>query len=430
MRGMNNSSNTDRGRPKVAYPNRRQIEMQVVDLERLIPDDHPVRIVWAYTEGLDLQVLHDAIRSVEGGPSGHANDPRVFVALWLFATVEGVGSARELDRLSKRDNLYRWILGGLTTNHHTLSDFRVGHKELLDRLITEGVAGLMHEGLVDLNRVAQDGMRVRASAGAASFRREPTLQECVREAKEQVENLEKEIDSDPKGASTQVHAARKRAAADRLARVQKALETAKKIKETKPEADRDKVRVSTTDPEARVMKMADGGFRPAFNVQFGTDTRSQIIVGVDVINSGSDQGQAVPLVEQLKERYVRGPDEYLVDGGFSKHEDIEALESTGVKVYAPVQKPKDKTRDPHAPLANDTPGVAAWRRRMGTDEAKKIYKDRAATAECVNAIARNRGLRQFLVRGIEKAKTVVLWYVMAHNLMRGWWLRQARLKAA
>ena len=213
---------TDRPRPKIATPNRRQIEMQVVDLERLIPHDHPVRIVWAYAEGLDLQPLYDAIKSVEGGPSGHVTDPRVLMALWLFATIEGVGSARELDRLCKRDNLYRWILGGLTTNYHTLSDFRVGHRELLDNLLTAGVAGLMHEGLVDLNRVAQDGMRVRASAGAASFRREPTLQECVKQAKEQVENLKKEIDADPKGASEQVYAARERAAKERLDRVQKA----------------------------------------------------------------------------------------------------------------------------------------------------------------------------------------------------------------
>lgn len=419
-----------RPRPKVATPNRRQIEMQVVDLERLIPHDHPVRIVWAYAEGLDLQVLYDAIKSVEGGPSGHSTDPRILVSLWLFATIEGVGAARELDRLCKRDNLYRWICGGVTTNYHTLSDFRVGHRGLLDRLLTEGVAGLMHEGLVELNRVAQDGMRVRANAGAASFRREPTLDECVRDAKEQVANLKKEIDTDPKGASQQVQAARERAAADRLARVQKALETAKKIKETKPEAEKDKVRASTTDAEARVMKMADGGFRPAFNVQFGTDTGSQIIAGVDVIDSGSDQGQAVPMVEQLQERYEQVPEELLVDGGYNNHDDIATLASKGVKVYAPVQKPRDNTRDRYAPLKSDGPSVAAWRERMGTDKAKEIYKERASTAECVNALARNRGLRQFLVRGLEKVRAVTLWYALAHNLMRAWHLRQARLQAA
>jgi transposase len=415
----------NRPRPKIAVPNRRQIEMQVVDLERLIPDDHPVRIVWAYVEGLDLSPLYANIKSVEGGPSGHVTDPRVLMALWLFATVEGVGSARELDRLCKRDNLYRWILGGLTTNYHTLSDFRVGHRELLDSLLTQGVAGLMHEGLVDLNRVAQDGMRVRASAGAASFRREPTLEQCVRDAEEQVANLKKEIDTDPKGASDQVHAARERAATDRLARVRKALETAKKIKETKQDADTDKVRASTTDPDARVMKMADGGFRPAFNVQFGTEVGAQIIVGVDVIHTGSDQGQAVPLVRQMQERYEQVPEQYLVDGGFASHDDIDTLESAGIEVYAPVQKPKGSSRDPYAPRASDWPGVARWRKRMGTEQAKEIYKDRAATAECVNAIARNRGLRQFLVRGLEKVRAVALWYALAHNLMRAWHLRQA-----
>ena len=212
--------------------------------------------------------------------------------------------------------------------------------------------------------------------------------------------------------------------------VQKALEIAKKLKEAKPDAEKDKVRVSTTDGDARVMKMADGGFRPAFNVRFGTDTGSQIIGGFDVINSGSDHGQAVPMVEQLLERYEQAPQEHLLDGGFAKHDDIEELEKAGVKVYAPVVQPRDKTRDPHVPLKTDKAGVAAWRERMGTDAAKEIYKERAATAECVNAIARNRGLRQFLVRGLEKVRAVVLWYVLAHNLMRGWHLRQARLLAA
>lgn len=419
-----------RPRPKLSTPNRRQLEMQCIDLERLIPLDHPVRIVWAYVEGLVLSALYDAIKSVEGGPGASAVDPKIHMALWLFATIEGVGSARELARLCQRDNLYRWICGGVSTNYHSLSDFRVNHPELLDSLLVDGVASLMHEGLVDLNRLAHDGMRVRASAGAASFRREPTLEQCVSDAQEQVDKLKKEIDGDPSAANRQVNAARERGAQDRLDRVTKALETAKKLKEAKKPSEKDKVRVSTTDDDARVMKMADGGYRPAFNVQFSTDTASQIIAGVDVINSGSDQGQAAPMVEQITENYGIVPEEYLVDGGFNKLEDIEKLETDGVKVHSPVRQPNDPTRDPYLPLPSDPPGVANWRKRMGTDEAKEIYKERASTAECVNALARNRGLRQFLVRGLEKVQAVTLWYALAHNLMRAWHLRQNRLLAA
>lgn len=180
------------------------------------------------------------------------------------------------------------------------------------------------------------------------------------------------------------------------------------------------------------MKMADGGFRPAYNVQFSTDTHSQIIVGVEVTTSGSDQGEMAPMVEQVQERFEQRPKEMLADGGFAAHGDIEAVSAPdkGCVVYAPVPKPKKAGVDRHAPHAGDSPAVAAWRARMATEAAKAIYKERAATAECVNAQARNRGLRQLTVRGRLKAKAVALWYAVAHNLMRAVSLRAARLARA
>ena len=181
------------------------------------------------------------------------------------------------------------------------------------------------------------------------------------------------------------------------------------------------------------MKMGDGGFRPAVNVQFASDTGSQVVTGVEVTNNGSDQGQMPPMVEQHEDRYGRAPGEMLVDGGFAKKEDIETLASpeVGTTVYAPVPEPKkNKERDRYLPLPGESATVAEWRRRMGTPEAKEIYKDRAATAECVNAIARNRGMRQFMVRGLKKIRAVALWFALAHNLMRGVALRaMAALRA-
>lgn len=171
------------------------------------------------------------------------------------------------------------------------------------------------------------------------------------------------------------------------------------------------------------MKMADGGFRPAYNAQFATDTASQVIVGVEVSNSGSDQGKMTPMLEQIQQRYEQRPQEYLVDGGFAGHAEIEKATGAGVKVYAPVMTPKKDTRDPHQPREGDSEAIAAWRQRMGTQEAKEIYKERAETSECVNALARNRGLRQFLVRGAQKVRTVLVWYALAHNLLRGVSLR-------
>ena len=417
--------------PRVLVPQRNQIELRPVDLEATLVPEHPARSVWAFVERLDLSALYAEIGSVEGRAGRAAIDPRILMALWLYATVDGVGSAREIERLTQAHDAYRWICGGVNVNHHTLSDFRCACVEILDQLLTHSVAVLLEQGLVKLERVAQDGMRVRASAGAASFRRRSTLEGCLQEAQGQVEALRREIDADPDASNRRRRAARARATEDRQQRVARALvqlaEVEQKRKKPAPKKDteteqehakRTEVRASSTDPEARVMKMADGGFRPAYNVQFATATGSQLIVGVDVCNLGSDLGQLSPMLDQVEQRYGQRPAEWLVDGGYARHNDIEDADARGTTVYAPVPKPKDPTRDRHAPRGDDSTAIAYWRERMGRSEAKDIYRQRAATAECVNAIARGRGLRQFVVRGLRKVKAVALWYALAHNLMR------------
>ncbi len=425
IRNAHDANDAPSGIPRVQFAVRNQVEMLMTDLDSLIADDHQVRVVWTFAQRQDLSALYEAVAARGSAPGRAVIDPRILMALWLNATLDGVGSARELDRRCRDDVGYRWICGGVSVNYHTLSDFRVGHGELLDQLLTEDVAALMSEELVDLNRVAQDGMRVRASAGAASYRRAETLEQCLEDAETQVARLREELETSPGEASKRERAARERAVRERLERVRRAVARSEELQAKKPPKDKGKVRVSTTDPEVPVMKMGDGGFRPAANVQFGTDTDSQVITGVDVTNRGTDQGELVPMVEQHQERYDVCPDEVLVDGGYTKKEDIETVSAPDkdCTVYAPVPKPKDKSRDRYVALPGDTPVLGAWRERMGTDEAKSIYKERAATAECVNAIARNRGLRQFTVRGLKKIRAVVLWYVLAHNMMRGHQLR-------
>jgi transposase len=381
---------------------------------------------------LDFEPIFRQIRSVQGRAGRPAADPRILMALWMFATIEGVGSARQLSRLCELHAAYQWLCGDVTMNHHGLADFRTAHGEFLDRLLTESVATLMHEGLVTLNRVAQDGMRVRASAGAASFRREPTLQQCLADAQEQVERLRQEVEEDPAAANLRQQAARERAARERSQRIRNALDQLEEVRAKKKPQDRDKARVSTTDPDARVMKMADGGFRPAYNVQFVTDTASQVIVGMEVTNSASDQGQMAPMVEQIEARYGKPPQEMLVDGGFIKKSDIDRVSAPQgqTTVYAPVMKSKDPDRDEHTPRSDDSAAVAEWRQRMATDEAKAIYKDRASTAECVNAIARNRGFWQFRVRGSPRTRVIALWYALVHNVLRAVALRAASVAVA
>jgi len=407
-----------KGAPRLLVPNRAQLELRPVDLESLLPADHAARAVWEFVESLDVSPLYAEVQSVEGSAGRPAIDPRIYLALWLYATIEAVGSARALERLSRQHDAYRWILGGVSVNHHSLSDFRVQHGEYLDGVLTHSVAVLMEQKLVTLKRVSQDGIRVRASAGASSFRRQPSLERCLQEAEEQIERLREELEKDPEATNRRQAAAQQRAVEDRQRRVKAALEQMTDVAAKKPAAEKDKARVSTTDAEARVMKMGDGGFRPAYNGQFAVDTETQIVVGVGVSNSGSDQGQLVPMLEQLKQRYEVIPPESLVDGGFTGLKDIEKASELGSKVYAPVAKPKDKTRDPYAPLTTDSPVIAQWRQRMGTPEAKEIYKQRASSVECVNALARNRGLQRLLVRGLPKVRAILLWFAIAHNLMR------------
>jgi hypothetical protein len=214
-----------------------------------------------------------------------------------------------------------------------------------------------------------------------------------------------------------LRAARERAAEERESRVVQALEALEQIEAKKSAAKRESARASTTDADARFMKMADGGFRPAFNVQYATDTKTQVIVGVEVTNVGSDKGEMGRMHEQLRERYGRVPDEYLADGDFATKSDVEQLAAAGTTAYTPPRQTKNGP-PPEAPRPDESDVLAAWRARMATEAGKAIYRERAATAECVNAQARNRGLRQIPLRGLIKARAVATWYALAHNVMR------------
>jgi transposase len=406
--------------PRVETANRSQLELTPTDLEALLPPGHAARLVWRFVIGLDLSMFYAAIRAREGGVGRSATDPKILIALWLYATIDGVGSARELDRLCYGHDAYRWIRGGVSVNHHTLSDFRVGHQAALDELLTQSITTLRHRGIVTLARVAQDGTRVRASAGAGSFRREATLRQCLTEAQRLVERTKRQAD----GGLSRSEAAQTRAAAERLAHVEAALaelpavaaaraRTASKRKKGEPKA----ARVSTTDPDARVMKMADNGYRPAYNVQFATDHDSDLIVGLAVTNACSDQQELVPMLTQLEAR-VGVPDTLLVDGGYVAHAAIDDATARGVRVLAPVPRQRRST-EPVPVQPTDSPAVAAWRRRMSTDEAKQEYRIRGAVAERINADTRtHRTLGRLLVRGRPKVQACVCWVALAHNLTR------------
>jgi transposase len=444
------------GAPRLLQPNRSQVELRASDLESLLGQDHRARLVWGYVERQDLSALYDAIKARGSVPGRSPIDPRILFALWLYATLDGVGSGREVDRLSREHDAYRWICGGVAVNYHALNDFRADNDKLMDELLTDNVAALAAVGAITLERVAQDGMRVRADAGAASFRRQSRLEEHLVQARELVRTLKTQAESDPGQASRQAQAAQLRAARQREACIDAALERLPEVAAAKRRggAKPEDARASTTDADASVMKMGDGGFRPAYNVQFATTCHSQVIVGVDVATTGSDMAQLAPMVAQVERRLGQAPAQWLVDGGFPAHAQIDAVAGKTV-LYAPVPKAKPPKRaepakgeqdgkqelaeqvrpgqdrivkdsaEPQVARANeftprpdDSLAVALWRQRMNTDEAREVYKQRAATAECANAQARNRGLLRMPVRGLAKVKCVVRLFALAHNLMR------------
>src|ERR1700710_937966 len=393
----------DRGAPRLRVPERSQIDTHWAALDDLIADDHPVRAVWAFVSGLDLSTLHDAIKAREGQPGHPPAAPQLMMALWLWATIDGVGSARRLDQLCRDHLVYRWLCGGVSMNYRSLSDFRIAHREVLDQLLARGGA---------------------------------SLEELRRAAQARVERLRAELEADPGSGDRARRAAQIRAAGEREARIAAAqqrmqeleAERARREKTNKQDVSKQKEpRASTTDAEARVMKMADGGFRPAYNMQIISEPKSQLIVAVDNDTTGSDRGLARPAIEGLHARGYK-PSDYLVDGGFTKNDDIEWAHDAGTRLWCPPGETRHGT-DPYAPKRDDSAAVADWRKRMASDFGKKLYRPRAEH-ECINARARRMGLHQLTVRGKEKARTVLLWFALAHNMLRSFALRAADNVAA
>ena len=410
--------------PRLRQPERTELALRAMALDELLTPDHPARLVWTFAARLDLSPLYAGIKAVKGHPGNPPIDPRLLFALWLYATIGGVNSARELERLCEEHAAYRWLCGGVTVNHHTLSDFRVAHGDLLDDQLTHSIAVLLDQGLVTLNTVAQDGVRVRASAGADTFRRRPTLTEHLAQARAHLAALRAQDEESATAATARQRAALERAARARVERLEAALAQMPALeasREAYQKGTADQARCSPTDPDARNMKMADGGFRPAFNFQFTTDTDSGLVVDAIVVNKGVDNGQMGESLQRMESRYGRVASKALVDNGFASHTDIITAEGNGTEVYMPIKNEAKKLaagEDPYRPLPNDSPAVAAWRARMGTAEGQALYRLRASTAEWVNAGCRNRGLYQVRVRGLEKVRCCALWQALAHNLLR------------
>jgi transposase len=421
-------------------PDRVQTRFDYIDLECLLPADHRVRVVVGFVETLDLSRLYDAIRSREGEPGRPPADPAVLLALWLYATTEGVGSARQLERLCERDLAYRWIAGGVPLNYHGLADFRVAHGDVLDRLLTDSVTALIAEGIVSLSEIAVDGTRIKANAGRSSFKAADKLARIEAAVEHRLSSLKSEIENDPEASSRRRQAARERAAhevKERTERAKAALERMSKEREQRQkkhpsEKDKKKTedKASLTDPDARYMVFADKAVRPGFNAQLAVAPKQGIIVSIAMTNRRNDSGLAVPMVDDIVRRYGSAPKDLLVDTHYATVADIAALgsrEKDPVRVFAPLPQEKE-TITPRA-IANrrcqrerEPQCVKEWRSRMETGAGQDTYR-RRKLMERINGHTKNCGFGILPVRGLIKAKAVALLHALANNLMAAHRLR-------
>jgi transposase len=380
-------------------------------------------------EKLDLSAFYEPIRAREGGVGRTATDPKVLLALWLFAISDGVGSAREIVRQTEAHDAYRWLRGGVSLNHHTVSDFRTQHPSAVDDLLTQILASLMSAKLVTMHRVALDGTKVRASAGAASFRKKESLHKLLKRAKQQLRAVDENARDGTR--SKKQEAAQLRAAEERAVRVQEALDKLPLLRTPKMDKKRESKgkkpavpRASTTDSDAKVMKDGGGGYRPSFNVQLATD-ETGFLVGARVTTSPADNHQMVPMLDDIEARTGELPTQLLVDAGYVHFESVDAAAARGVAVHMPLDtlaaRPRaDGTKlDPYEPRDTDSPAVAQLRKRMKSESGRTSYMKRSAIAERPNAHLKERmDFRRFLVRGLQKVTTVTLLTAVAFNIHR------------
>lgn len=313
--------------------NRKQIYMQILDLEDIVPLNHPVRGIWEFIDKLNLDDFYKKINTKLGEVGSPAFDPRVLLTLWVFAYSNGISSARELSLLTEKDSLYQWICGREPINHHTLSDFRISNKDELDDIFTQILGVLSHEGLITMKRITQDGTKIKANASGSSFRRKNTLEKHLNTAKEQVELL-----SDPNSEpiSTRKKKAQQRAANEKVSRLEKAMEEYKKLEKKK--SKKKEIRVSKTDPENRIMQNSSGGYEPGYNAQLATDTENKIVIGKEATNDGSDYNSLIPMMDQIKSRTEKNADQVIVDGGYNSYSNIIAMSEKRIDLIAGEKK--------------------------------------------------------------------------------------------
>lgn len=421
---------------RILRPDRSQIRLDVVDLDSQLPPDHRARLIWQFVKTLELNVIEERFKA-RGQQAGRpASDPAVLLALWLYATVEGVGSGRAIERLCESHAAYRWLCGGVPVNHNLLAEFRREHEAWLDRQLTRSLTALIAEGLLAVEEVAIDGTKVRSRAGRGSMVQRKRLERIEQAVSERVAGLKRELEQDSAAAERKRRARALRAAQEREARVQQAkrqLDAFEQEKEQrarrrpKEEAAKSPPRVSVSDPTVRMMRMADGATRPAWNVQVAT--AKGFIVGIGPTDRRNDSALAEASVTQVVARCGKAPERLLADQTAMTRKEIAALDEAHpqLKVYSPVPAERadvtpETARNRRSERRREPEAVTQWRKRMASEDGKEVYARRKLT-EHVYARLKNRGSGQMLVHGLKKVRSVCLLHALAHNLMQASYLR-------
>src|ERR1700756_3848058 len=414
---------------RVIGPDRAQLRWEMVDLDSQLPDDHRARVVWTFVQGMDLGELYDRIKARDDVAGRPATDPQVVLAVWLYATIEGIGSARAIDRLCEQHAAYRWLCGGAPINHDILSEFRRECAATLDRLLGQSLTGLIAEKLVTLEELMIDGTKVRAHAGRGSMSKRKRLERIEKAVAERVAALKGELDKDPAEPERRRKQRALHAAEERARRVERAHQKLSELVQeqaegakthAKEEAKKGEPKVSLSDPEARSMRLADGATAPAWNVQ--VTTANGFVMGIDPTDRRKDSGLAPGLVEKIAERCGRAPQRLLADTTAMTQQDIVELAERypSMTVYSPP--PPERTdvtaetlRKRRWKRGHEPSAVQAWRARMASEEGQQTYRRRKLT-ERAHGIIKNRGMSRFLVHSREKVRAVCVLQALALNL--------------
>ena len=424
--------------PRVLRPERGQLRWEMVDLDSQLPPEHRARLVWSFVAGLDLSEFYARIKARDDTAGRPASDPAVLLAVWLYATLEGIGAARAIERLCEHHAAYRWLCGGVPVNHDMLSAFRRDSGPELDRLLTQSLTGLIAEGLVTLEEVIIDGTKTQARAGRGSLSQAERLTRIETRVTEHVARLKRELEEDPAVPERRRQERALRAATEQEVRLRRARGRLAELEEekrerakthAKAEAAKSAPAVSTSDPEVRSMKMADGATRPAWNVQVAT--AQGFVVTIEPTDRRNDSGLAADLVAQIEQRCGAPPTRLLADGTAMTQDEIVGLAEhcPGLTVYTPLPRERadviaETLRKRQWQREHEPDALRDWRARMASKAGQAVYRRRKLT-EHAHAKMKNRGFARMAVHGIAKVRVVCLLHALAHNMMQAHAMRAA-----